>query len=152
MFLSQLLTDVEQNYWPTELEIAGFVWVIKKIRYLVKSLKYKVMIQIDHSAIVDIVKQCSIVSITSTIQMNLRLVRALQFLCRFDLGVCHKSGKENIVPDALLQLASTNTGKLLRDYNKLDVLTTIDVQFTATLVRMNNEFQKQILNSYKENN
>ena len=25
MFLSQLLIDVKQNYWLTELEIAGFV-------------------------------------------------------------------------------------------------------------------------------
>ena len=27
LFLSRLLTDVESRYWPTELEIAGLVWV-----------------------------------------------------------------------------------------------------------------------------
>lgn len=37
LFLSRLLTTAERNYWPIELEITGFVWVIKKIRYLVKS-------------------------------------------------------------------------------------------------------------------
>lgn len=127
MFLSQLLTDAKQNYWPTELEIAGFVWTMKKIRHLVKLSKHKVVIQMDHLTIVDIVKQHSVVFTTSTIQTNLRLVRVSQFLCRLNLNLCYKPGKKNIVPDTLSQLASTNTGKLLRDYNKLDALSTIDV-------------------------
>lgn len=33
MFLSCLLTDAERNYWPTELDFGGFVWVVKKIRH-----------------------------------------------------------------------------------------------------------------------
>ena len=44
IFLLRLLTTAERNYWPTELEVAGFVWVIKKTRYLVESLRYKVII------------------------------------------------------------------------------------------------------------
>lgn len=104
MFLSRFLADAERNYWPTELEIAGFVWVVKKT---------------DHSAIVDIVKQRSIVSTTSTMQMNLSLVRASQFLCQFNLDVRYKPGKENIAPDALSRLASTNTGKLTKECVKI---------------------------------
>ena len=34
IFLSRSLTVAESNYWPTELEIAGLVWVLKKIRHL----------------------------------------------------------------------------------------------------------------------
>ena len=37
LFLSRLLIVAEKNYWPTELEIAGFVWVVKKVRYLIES-------------------------------------------------------------------------------------------------------------------
>lgn len=37
LFLSKLLMIAEKNYWPTKLEIAGFVWVIKKLKYLVES-------------------------------------------------------------------------------------------------------------------
>jgi hypothetical protein len=29
--------SVEKNYWPTELETAGLVWVIKKVRHLIQS-------------------------------------------------------------------------------------------------------------------
>jgi hypothetical protein len=37
MFLSRLLTPAEKNYWPTELETAGLIWVIKKVRHLQKN-------------------------------------------------------------------------------------------------------------------
>ena len=134
MFLSRLLTNTERNYWPTELEIAGFMWVIKKICHLVKLSKYKVVIQTDHLAIVDIVKQCSIVLTTLTMRMNLKLVRASQFLCQFNLDIYHKPEKENIVPDALFWLVSANTGKMPKNYNELNVLATVDVQFMAVLV------------------
>ena len=76
MFFSRLSTDAEQNYWPTELKIAGFIWIIMKIRHLVKLSKHKVVIQTNYSAIVNIVKQHLIVSTISTMQINLRLVRA----------------------------------------------------------------------------
>ena len=37
MFLSRLLSDAETRYWPTELEIAGLVWVIKKVRHMIEA-------------------------------------------------------------------------------------------------------------------
>ena len=36
MFLSRLLTAAEANYQPIELEIAGFVQVIKKVRHMIR--------------------------------------------------------------------------------------------------------------------
>ena len=42
------------NYWPMELEIAGFVQVVKKVRHLIESSWARVIIQTDHSAILDI--------------------------------------------------------------------------------------------------
>ena len=86
-FLSRLLTAAEKNYWPTELEIAGFVWVVKKIRHLIESSRARVIIQTDHSAILDILQQSLVTSTTSTMRMNLRLVRASQFLQQFRLDV-----------------------------------------------------------------
>lgn len=64
-------------------------------------------------------------------QMNLRFVRALQFLCQFNLDIHHKQSKGNIVPDALLQLASINTEKLSKNYTKLNALAIVDAQFTV---------------------
>ncbi len=51
----------------------------------------------------------SITTILSTMRLNVRLVRASQFLNGFRLTVRHKPGKEHIVPDALSRLASTNS-------------------------------------------
>lgn len=56
LFLSGLLTLAEKNYWPTELEIAGFVWVVKKVRHLIELSKSGVIIQTDHSSIIDILQ------------------------------------------------------------------------------------------------
>ncbi len=80
LFLSRLLTAAERNYWPTELEIVGFMWVIKKLRHLVESSRASVIIQTDYSAILDIMQQSSITSTSSTMRMNVRLVRTSQFL------------------------------------------------------------------------
>ena len=60
MFLSRALTSAERNYWPTQLELAGMVWVIKKTRHLIESSLTSTKIQTDHSAIVQLVKQKSI--------------------------------------------------------------------------------------------
>lgn len=70
LFLSRLLTAAKKNYWPTELKIAGFVWVIKKLRHLVESSRASVIIQTDHAAILDIMQQSSITSTNSTMRMN----------------------------------------------------------------------------------
>ena len=144
LFLSRLLAPAEQNYWPTELEIAGFVWVIKKVRHMVESSQFPVRVQTDHSAILDIFKQSSIVSTTSTMRMNVRLVRASQFLRQFRLDVTHKPGKEHILPDALSRLASCSPSMLPDDHSELDAL------FAATLVDMNEEFYSKLLAGYQE--
>ena len=144
LFLSRLLTPAERNYWPTELEIAGFVWIIKKVRHMVESSKFPVKVQTDHSAILDIFKQSSIVSTTSTMRMNVRLVRASQFLRQFRLEVSHKPGKEHVLPDALSRLASCSHPKLPDDHSELDAL------FTATLVDMNEEFYEKLIEGYEK--
>ena len=58
LFLSRLLTNAETRYWPTELEIAGIVWVVKKIRHMIEA-SHQVVIYTDHAAAVSIVRQTS---------------------------------------------------------------------------------------------
>ena len=131
MFLSRMLTSAEKDYWPTELGIAGFVWTVKKVRHLIESSTRPVQIQTDYSSILDLMKQNSIVS-TSTLPLNVRLIRVSQFLRQFDLQVSHKPGKEHIVPDALSRLASLNGDSLTGDHSELDALVT-DVLYAATM-------------------
>ena len=44
LFLSRLLTSAERNYGAPELEFAGFVWVLKKVRHLMESSKHAVKV------------------------------------------------------------------------------------------------------------
>lgn len=77
MFLSKCLNGAEKKYWPTELEVAGVVWVVKKTRHLIELLlKPPVVIYTDYSVAVPISKQTSLKTI-SIDKLNLRLVRAL---------------------------------------------------------------------------
>ncbi len=144
LFLSKLLAPTEKNYWPTELEIAGFLWVVKKVRHIIESSKSSVIIQTDHSAIIDILQQSSITSTSSTMRLNLRLVRASQFLQQFKLDIRHKPGKEHIIPDALSHLASTNTCHPDPQYSELDALFT----YNATLVVIHLVLVSRILAGY----
>ena len=149
LFLSRELSAAERNYWPTELEIAGFVWTIKKIRHMVESSNHPVVIQTDHSAIVDIMRQSSITSTTSTVRMNTRLVRASQFLRQFRLEVRHKPGKEHIVPDALSRLASAKPPAVSNDHSELDALY-VDYNYSSTQVQMSDAFRAKLIKGYAE--
>lgn len=150
IFLSRLLSPAESHYWPTKLEIVGFVWVLKKVRHLVESARAKVIVQTDHSAIRDIVQQSSITSTTSAMQINVRLVRASQFLRQFRLVVRNKPGKEHIVLDTLSRLASANTNLPSEDpnYSELDALFTYNI----TLIDIHPDIVKRIVKGYKADN
>lgn len=100
IFLSRLLKPAETRYWPTELELAGMVWVVRKVRHLIESLSLATIIHTDHGANIGIVKQISLFTM-STEKLNLRLIRASEYLQRFNLDIRHKPGKQHIVPDAL---------------------------------------------------
>ncbi len=121
------------------------MWVVKKVRHIIEASKSSVIIQIDHSAILDILQQSSITSTTSTMRLNLRLVRISQFLQQFKLEVRHKPGKEHIIPDVLSRLASSNIGYADLQPSELDALFT----YNTTLVKLHPNLISRILAGYK---
>ena len=144
LFLSRLLTSAETRYWPTELETAGIVWVLKKVRHIIEASADQstpTVIYTDHGAALGIAKQTSL-STSSTDKLNLRLVRASDYIQRFNLDIRHKPGKQHIVPDALSRLASDNINAPDHD-GELDAL------FTVSLVEMDPDFKQRILDGYK---
>jgi len=149
MFLSRLLKPAETRYWPTELELAGMVWVVRKVRHLIESSNLPTIIHTDHGANVGIVKQTSL-STTSTEKQNLRLVRASEYLQRFNLDVRHKPGKQHIVPDALSRLASTMPPETGMEEGELDALFAVDALFVETYAEMSDEFRKRLIQGYDE--
>ena len=74
------------------------------IKFIKKSL---IVMYIDHSAIVSIFRQINFI-ISNTDKLNLRLMRAFQYLLMFDLFVRYKIDKTNIVSDALSRLSKNS--------------------------------------------
>jgi hypothetical protein len=75
LFLSCRTSEAEKRYWPTELEVACLVWVLKKLRHIIESAKKPVIIYTDHSATIAIAQQTTL-NTTSVEKSNLRLVNA----------------------------------------------------------------------------
>lgn len=143
IFLSRLLTSAETRYWPTELELAGLVWVIRKIRHLIETSQAATIFYTDHGAALGIARQTTL-STSSTDKLNLRLMRASDYIQRFNIILKHKPGKQHIVPDALSRLPTDNAEYRLGAEGELDVL------FTTSLVEMDQSFKQQLSNNYEK--
>ena len=72
-FLSRLLINTETRYWSTELKVADLVWVIQKIQHMIESVIKVTIIYTDHSAMMNIVHQLSLLT-TFTEKINLQLI------------------------------------------------------------------------------
>ena len=164
LFLSRRLSPAEHRYWPTELEIAGLVWCLRKIRYMAESSKLPVRIYTDHGASLGIAKQHSLET-TSAERSNLRLVRASEYIQRFNIELCYKAGKSNTVPDALSRLPSSmpvpkdpELDFAFADFVSTEFpftelvssATATAYNFTATLAEMSNEFKQRLLEGYEQ--
>ena len=151
LFLSRLLKDAETRYWPTELEIAGIVWVLSKLRHMVESAP-KTVVYTDHGAALAIAKQTSLTT-SSTDKLNLRLVRASDYIQRFrNIEFRHKPGKQHVVPDALSRLdAAMGDAEYSRKSSKeegvLDALHGC-AYATTSLVEMSPELRREIVEGY----
>lgn len=55
LFLSKALANAETRYWPTELEVAGLVWLVRKICHMLESAENSTIIYTDHFATLGIV-------------------------------------------------------------------------------------------------
>ena len=108
--------------WSTDLEVAGLVWPIRKIRHLIDNSLLAVIVFTDHSATVGFVKQTSLTS-SSVDKFNLRLLQASQYLSQFNLEVRYKPVKQHTVPDALSRLinnSATERGAMTSEEEILD--------------------------------
>ena len=147
-YLSRLLTSAETRYWPTELEVAGLVWVVRKIRHMIEASESPTTVWTDHSATIGIGKSTSL-STTSTDRLNLRLIRASEYLQRFNLKLVHIPGKSNVVPDALSRLASTNASLIRPNPESAELDEIENYKYEAFMVEMEPDFRRRIVEGYK---
>jgi hypothetical protein len=71
---------------------------------MIKSSKHSTIIYTNHevsSAIAAIIKLIT----SSTNRLNMKLIRAFMYLSQFRLNIRHRSGKFNIIPNALSRLS-----------------------------------------------
>lgn len=143
LFLSKCLTPAECRYWPTELEMAGVVWTIKKVHHMIRTSRLTTIIWTDHSSIPHIADQTKLSS-TNVDKLNLRLIRASTYISQFNIAIKHKAGREHIIPDTLSRLPSTLNRAL-----KTVTQTTEVHAYAGTTVELSEAFKERILEAYK---
>ena len=84
LFLSQLLTDAETQYWPTELETARLVWTIRKVRQMVELAKTPTIVYTNHAIIDLIARQTNLMTTRATNKLNIHIIRASKYLQQFN--------------------------------------------------------------------
>jgi hypothetical protein len=146
-FLSKRLNKHEMNYWPTELEVAGLVWTVRKMRHLIDDSK-EVVVFTDHQATRDIVKQTNFRHSTPHKQ-NLRLIRASLYLSQFpQIKVLHIPGKLNVVPDALSRLQAAESEESAHELEGPDIYDTLQLQ--ASMLRISDDLIDRLQKGYNE--
>ena len=146
MFLSRLISSTESRYWFTKLKIADLVWVFKKIRHLIESFKSFVIVYTDHETTLAVAKQTSFTTF-STDKLNLRLVRTSDYIQRFNLMIKHKFEILHLMFDALFRLLTKTLSKNVSIINEKE----LDVLFTVSITKMNDEFRQRFILKYQKN-
>ena len=156
MFLSRMLTSAEERYWPTELEMAGLVWVVRRARHLIEASKHVTVIFTNHAANAFIARQTTLSS-SNTDKLNLRLVRASTYLSQFRLDIRYRSGKRHVIPDALFRLSADRSflddgeNLELESYHSSMADPSVNDQcfaYHGALISMSSDFHKQLVDGY----
>lgn len=144
MFFSKFLIATKTRYWSTKLKIVDIIWVLRKIKHLIDFFAIKsIVVFTNYDAILKIAKQISMTT-TSIDKLNLRLVRASNYIQRFELKFRYKLEKQYVVSNALSRLSNNNIF-LLFENDELNVL------FTIVLINMKKDFLKKIVDEYRIN-
>ena len=164
-FLSKPITDAEKNYWPTDLEMSGLVWSVKKLRPYLEHVHVHFIT--DHKPNVDVFNMTGLAT-TSTARSNLRLQTWAIYLDNFKdrITVHYAKGKDLGCPDALSRFKSQVTemassekmaASKLRDDTEMtefeiteafNGLTIEPTGTSVTEVTVDPEFESEIRNSY----
>jgi hypothetical protein len=137
MFLSKILISIEKRYWSTKLKMTDVIWIVKKIRHLIESSKKSLtIIFIDHFVLSEIIKQTSLTSF-NTNKLNLRLMRAFQYLFVLSIDIRVKLEKFHVILDVLFRLFSIMNKN--KSKNDEDVLEDLQYDLDALLVQFINE-------------
>ena len=159
LFLSRMLSEIEIRYWFTELEMCDLIWIVKKVRHMIETIKNIIVVFTNHVVNTFIAKQTTMNS-SNTDKLNFRLVRAFVYLSQFRLKMKYKSRKDHVVSNALSRLTFDNEQIDRSSEDKFDLNTyheeIIDFSnnfdcyvFQETLIAMSKNLKKEIKNEYQ---
>ena len=171
LFFSKLLNGAEKNYWFTKLKVVEIVWIIKHVRHIIDFIKRSpTIIYTNHSAAMSIFKQTSLATF-NTDKLNLRLIRASQYLSSFNIVIRHKASKINVISNALSRLSKKSSAQS-DSSDKIEVLDalydyivdlknhesrTVTIQnlsaifYHVTLIEISNNFKQRFKDAYVVN-
>ena len=125
---------------------------------------FSIIIYIDHSTIVSILRQINFITF-NTNKLNLRFIKASQYLFSFNLQVKHKIEKFNIIFDVFFRLqADVNTIEKIDVFETLyevliqlcndDLVTVLSKSLSIyyiILIKLTNEFKTRLQIVYNKN-
>ena len=83
------------------------IWLMKRIKHLIKTFKYVTIIYIDYVVNSFITRQIKFIS-NNVDKLNIKLIRASIYLSQFRFDVRYKFDKSHIIFDALSRLSTNN--------------------------------------------
>lgn len=99
LYLSRQARDAEQRYNITELELAGLVWAVLRLRYYLEGAQ--IIVVTDHQALVNILK-------TNTRQtFNQRVQNHRMLLSPYEIDIVYRPGRKHANADALSRLPTS---------------------------------------------
>ena len=153
LFLSKILTSVEFRYWSIELKTVDLIWLMKKIKHIIETIKLisQIIIYTNHSTIINIMKQFKF-AFNNIDKLNLRLIKIFTYLFQFAFDIYHKSSKQHIVSDVLSRLLfNIESMKQIIDLNFDMNEKMLNMIYHVTLIKISNEFKKKFKKTYKKN-
>lgn len=145
LFASKTLSPAERNYSPTELEMCGAVWIVKKLRHLVEGAN-KCYLLLDHAALVALAKQKTL-AFTSLDRCNLKLATASMYLQGFEnLIIEYRPGPNHIAPDCISRMKRKH---IPPTDLRTDILRDLAPVFHTLFVEMEPDFRKKLHGAYE---
>ena len=112
-----------------------------------KFFQFLFIVFTDHDAAVNINRQINF-STSFTDKLNLRLIKASEYIQRFNLIIKHKSRKHHVVSNALSKLKTDNVNHTISKNGELNALMAF---YITSATKISDEFHQQVIHGYITN-
>ena len=156
LFFSRMFIVVKKWYWFIELKIIELIWIIRRVRYIIKVFQHVTVIFIDYIVNASIIKQTTLL-FNNIDKLNLRLMRTLVYLFQFRFNIRYQFNKRYVISDALFRLLtnkfflnSENNLNLKSYHSNIKNSFVSDRHFVyySSLINILSNFRKQLIDNY----